>query len=150
MIPLEGEKALGSGFKPKFKAQEPVSKKAKNRKLSPIWKQVAVNPFGPTFEKGIKLNSLDNLDFSLAEVREFRAGGSMSPSAKLSGHSTVNENQDTSGKVIWSEQEMEMPMREEVEKVGMETNLDPNPPTPPSMENSNHPTQDGGSRVPIK
>jgi len=37
-------------------------------------------------------------------------------------------------------------MREEVEEVGMKTNLDPDLPTPPSMENSIHQTQDEGSQ----
>ena len=41
-------------------------------------------------------------------------------------------------------------MREEVEEVGMKTNLDPDLPTPPSMENSIHQTQDKGSQSSVQ
>ena len=145
VIPSVGEKAFGPSLKPKVKAQEPMTKKGKSRKISPIWKQVVVNPFGPTSEKSIKLNSLEPIDFTLAEVREFRAGGSMFSLTKLVNHTSANENQDMS-----SLQELEVQMREEVEKVGMETNLDPDPPTAPSMENSSQLSLDKGPQSAIK
>ena len=96
------EKGFGQCLKPNFKAQEPMSKKGKSRKISPIWKQVVVNPFSPTFEKGIKLSSLDNSTFNVAKVREFRAGSSMSPTAKLADHNSVKEKQNMSSKEIRS------------------------------------------------
>ena len=145
VIPSVAEKAFGPGLKSKLKAREPMTKKGKSRKISPIWKQVVVNPFGSTSEKSIKLNSLQPIDFTLAEVREFRAGGSMFSSTKLANHTSANENQDMS-----SLQELEVQMREEVEKVGMETNLDPDPPTAPSMENSSQLSLDKGPQSAIK